>query len=432
MLSLMFCCLFMIPMIMDLWIMSNMIAMLILIFILFFNKNFYMIGYMMQIDMISFGLIILSIWISFLMIISSNKYKMDKTFVLMVLLLMLFLILSFSSSSLIMFYIFFESSLIPTIIIIMGWGYQPERIIASYYLLFYTLFASLPMLVSIMFLVYYNNSTIMYLMYSVNNFYLYLSMSLAFLIKIPLFMFHFWLPKAHVEAPISGSMILAGVLLKLGGYGLIRVMTIMPTMFLYNSYIWISLSIIGGVMIGILCMVQVDMKSMIAYSSVAHMGLVLSGIMTMNKWGLMGSYYMMIGHGLCSSGLFCLANISYERMMSRSILINKGMLMFMPSMTLMWFLMCVSNISCPPTMNIVGEILIINSLISWNSLTMIILVMSSFLSACYMLYLFSYTQHGMYYSSLFSYNSGTVREFLLIILHWIPLNFIILKLNMIM
>nr|ULO25737.1 NADH dehydrogenase subunit 4 [Hyalessa maculaticollis] len=432
MLKLMFCCLFMIPMIMDLWIMSNMITILILIFILFFNKSFYMIGYMMQIDMISFGLIILSIWISFLMIISSNKYKMDKTFMLMVLLLMLFLILSFSSSSLIMFYIFFESSLIPTIIIIMGWGYQPERIIASYYLLFYTLFASLPMLVSIMFLVYYNNSTIMYLMYSMNNFYLYLSMTLAFLIKIPLFMFHFWLPKAHVEAPISGSMILAGVLLKLGGYGLIRVMTIMPTMFLYNSHIWISLSIIGGVMIGILCMVQVDMKSMIAYSSVAHMGLVLSGIMTKNKWGLMGSYYMMIGHGLCSSGLFCLANISYERMMSRSILINKGMLMFMPSMTLMWFLMCASNISCPPTMNIVGEILIINSLISWNSLTMIVLVMSSFLSACYMLYLFSYTQHGMYYSSLFSYNSGTVREFLLIILHWIPLNFIILKLNMIM
>nr|AIW06152.1 NADH dehydrogenase subunit 4 [Gaeana maculata] len=430
MLKLIFFIILLIPLIMDYWIMSNMIALLTLMLILFFNKSFMMIGYMMQIDMISYGLIMLSIWITFLMYISSINY--NKMFIIMLLLLMMLLILSFSSSNLIMFYIFFESSLIPTIIIIMGWGYQPERLAASYYLLFYTLFASLPMLLSIMFLIYLNKSTIMFMMSSINNVYLYMSMTMAFLIKMPLFLFHFWLPKAHVEAPISGSMILAGVLLKLGGYGLLRMMMIMPLMFFKYSYIWISLSIFGSVIVGMLCMIQVDMKSMIAYSSVAHMGLVVSGIMTMNKWGLMGSYFMMIGHGLCSSGLFCLANISYERSYSRSILINKGMLTFMPSMTLMWFLMCVSNMSCPPTMNMVGEMMIINSLISWSSSTMIMLILSSFMAACYSLYLFSYTQHGMYYSSSYSNNSGNVREFLLIMMHWVPLNFIILKLSTIM
>nr|ASO76790.1 NADH dehydrogenase subunit 4 [Meimuna opalifera] len=432
MLKLIIMCMFMIPLILNYWILCNMTALLTLIFMLFFSKNFFSIGFMMQIDKISFSLIMLSIWITFLMIISSNKFMKNKMFTFMVLLLMFLLIMSFCSSSLIMFYIFFESSLIPTIIIIMGWGYQPERLIASYYLLFYTLFASLPMLLSILCIININYSTVMFLMNSIMNTYIYMGMTIAFLIKIPLFMFHLWLPKAHVEAPIAGSMILAGVLLKLGGYGILRVMMIMPNMFNMYSYIWITLSMIGMLMISILCMIQVDIKSMIAYSSVAHMGLVISGIMTMNKWGFIGSYYMMIGHGLCSSGLFCLSNISYERMMSRSMLINKGMLTFMPSMTLMWFLMCTSNMSCPPTINIVGEIMIINSLISWNSLTMFMLAISSFMSACYSLYMFSFTQHGMYYSSMYSYNSGNIREFLLIMLHWIPLNFIILKLNMIM
>nr|AWV84077.1 NADH dehydrogenase subunit 4 [Tettigades opaca] len=435
MLKIVFYLILMIPLLFNMWLLCNSIIISSMIFILFCKKDLLSLSMFLSIDNVSYSLVLLSMWLSFLMILSSPHYKNNylNYFLFMVILLMIFLILSFMSMNMIMFYVFFESSLIPTLIIIMGWGYQPERLWASYYLLFYTLFASLPMLMSILYLYKMKMTNIMMMMIDINeNIFIYLSMILAFLVKMPLFMFHFWLPKAHVEAPISGSMILAGVLLKLGGYGLIRMQNIMPLMFYKYGFFWISVSLFGSIMISILCMIQVDMKSMIAYSSVAHMGLVISGIMTMNLWGLVGSYYMMIGHGLCSSSLFCLANISYERMGSRSILINSGMLTLMPSMTLMWFLMCASNMSCPPTINLAGEILIINSLVSWNSLTMFMLSISSFLSACYSLYMYSYTQHGCFYSGSFSSSSGYVREFMLVMLHWIPLNLIILKLGIMM
>nr|QBM08323.1 NADH dehydrogenase subunit 4 [Magicicada septendecim] len=433
MLKLILFSLFMIPLLFNMWLLSNMLILLMLFIILFSSKDLVVLSYNMYMDNISYGLIILTVWITFLMINSSPLYKYNNMnlFLFMVLLLMTLLILSFCSYNIMMFYIFFETSLIPTMIIIMGWGYQPERVSASYYLLFYTLFASFPMLISIMYMYSINMNNVMMLMSS-NNKFIYLGMTLAFMVKVPLFMFHFWLPKAHVEAPVSGSMILAGILLKLGTYGLIRMMYIMPMMFANYSFIWISISLMGGIMISLSCMMQIDMKSMIAYSSVAHMSLVIGGIMTMNMWGMVGAYFMMIGHGLCSSALFCLANISYERSGSRSILINKGMLSFMPSMTLMWFLMSSSNISCPPTISLAGEIMILNSLMSWNSLCMIFLSLSSFLSACYSLYLYSHTQHGMIFSGCYSFNSGNVREFFLIMMHWVPLNLIILKLTLLM
>nr|UFZ13445.1 NADH dehydrogenase subunit 4 [Ctenochauliodes nigrovenosus] len=417
------------------WMVQNMLFMLTFFFIFqVVNCNFYMnISYWFGMDLLSYGLILLSLWIIALMLMASEKvysHNYSSNFFLFnVVFLLLMLYLSFSSMSLFGFYLFFESSLIPTFILILGWGYQPERLQAGTYLLFYTLFASLPMLISIMYMYNHEDSLIMFMFskYEFVNWLFYLSMIFAFLVKMPMFLVHLWLPKAHVEAPVAGSMILAGILLKLGGYGLLRVFVFMSYISLKLNIIWIIISLIGGFIVSMICLRQVDLKSLIAYSSVAHMGIVLSGLMTLTYWGWSGSYSMMIAHGLCSSGLFCLANISYERVGSRSLFINKGMLNMMPSMCLWWFLLVSSNMAAPPSLNLLGEISLINSIVGWSYWSMIMLMLISFFSAVYSLYLYSYSQHGKIYNGMFSFFNGYIREFLLLFLHWFPLNLLILK-----
>nr|YP_009694109.1 NADH dehydrogenase subunit 4 [Sphaeronemoura grandicauda]QEI04377.1 NADH dehydrogenase subunit 4 [Sphaeronemoura grandicauda] len=391
------------------------------------------ISYFMGCDVISFGLILLSFWICVLMITASesviraNNYS--GFFLLMILSLLILLYCTFSTTNLFMFYLFFESSLIPTMFLILGWGYQPERLQAGVYLLFYTLLASLPLLVGIFYIYQSNNSLYFSLLNSMNisYFWFYLCLIFAFLVKMPMFLVHLWLPKAHVEAPVSGSMILAGVLLKLGGYGLLRVFKILSLAGLSFNFIWVGVSLVGGVLVSLMCLRQTDLKALIAYSSVAHMGIVLGGLMTMTYWGFCGSFLLMIAHGLCSSGLFCLANISYERLGSRSLLINKGLMNFMPSMTLWWFLLSSCNMAAPPSLNLLSEISLLNSLVAWSWVSMLMLSFLSFFSAAYTLYIYSYSQHGKIYSGVYSCSMGYSREYLLLFLHWFPLNLLILK-----
>uniref|UniRef100_A0AAU7YTT9 NADH-ubiquinone oxidoreductase chain 4 n=1 Tax=Rhopalus latus TaxID=238591 RepID=A0AAU7YTT9_9HEMI len=430
MMKIMLIILFLTPLLMNWWIFSLCLC-LLTFYLLMFQVNNYLcyLSYGFGFDIISYCMIILTFWISFLMVMASFNIKIYHNYMFEFLFVVLFLIymlyLTFVSSNLFLFYLFFESSMIFTLFLIFGWGYQPERFMAGLYLLFYTLFASFPLLISI-FYIFDTCNTLFYFMISFNyNVILYFCLIMAFLVKMPMIFLHYWLPKAHVEAPISGSMILAGVLLKLGGYGLFRVFYFMN--YFHMNYIWIIMSLFGTFVVGMLCMVQIDMKSMIAYSSVAHMGLVICGIMTCNYYGLLGSLLLMIGHGLCSSGMFVLANIAYEHSHSRSLFVNKGFIIFMPTMSMFWFLFMINNMASPPSLNLLGEILLINSIVGWSTYTLLFLAFSSFFSCCYSIYLYSITQHGVLFSSMFYASGGNIREYVMLYFHWFPLNFLFLS-----
>jgi len=343
-------------------------------------------------DIIRLTIIILSRWILPLLLLSNPAQSRSGTKGIVLKLLSAALFLRFSTSSFIEFYFFFECRVIPIFLVIVGWGYQPERFSAGLFLLFYTLFASLPMLAILVKL--FNESgwaIVRVKTISTPSSLIAIILSAGFLVKLPIYGVHLWLPKAHVEAPVSGRIILAGVLLKLGGYGIIRV-----SIFISSSSI-LSVSILGaagGAILGILnCQIS-DIKVLIAYSSVVHIAIIVLGVVSLRKFGLEGAVWIIVAHGLISSAIFSAANIFYERSHSRSLIINKGVISWAPLITTAWFLLIIFNFGGPFTLNLFSEIGLIYCIVEVSYFSSIFIAIISFFSAGYRLVLYSRVVQG--------------------------------------
>nr|WNH38463.1 NADH dehydrogenase subunit 4 [Diretmichthys parini] len=395
----------------------------------------------MATDPLSTPLLTLTCWLLPLMILASQNHmnlepvNRQRTYIMLLTSLQVFLILAFGATEIIMFYVMFEATLIPTLIIITRWGNQTERLNAGTYFLFYTLAGSLPLLVALLLLQNEAGTlsmiTLQYtkplqlLLYSDKIWWA--GCLLAFLVKMPLYGMHLWLPKAHVEAPIAGSMVLAAVLLKLGGYGMMRMMTMLEPLTKEMSYPFIILALWGIIMTGSICLRQTDLKALIAYSSVSHMGLVVGGILIQTPWGFTGALTLMIAHGLASSALFCLANTNYERTHSRTMLLARGLQMALPLMASWWFIASLANLALPPLPNLMGELMIITSLFNWSWWTLALTGAGTLITASYSLYMFLMTQRGPLPPHIISLDPTHSREHLLISLHLVPLLLLILK-----
>ena len=352
------------------------------------------------VDSVSMLLIILTTYLTIPIMLTPptmRDVKGVRNYTITILILEGLMIALFAVLDILIFYVLYESLLIPLFLIVGIWGHRERRIEAAYKLFLYTLLGSLFLLMGI--LVIYNETGTTDYQYSVaimNTLemresverVLWVSFFVSFGIKIPIFPFHIWLPEAHSEAPTGGSIILAGLILKLGGYGIIRyLIPLLPNGSIYFTPLVYTIGVVGIVYSSLACIRQVDIKRIIAYSSIAHMNLSMIGLFTNEVEGIMGGVYMMLSHGIVSGSLFGIVGMVYERYKTRVLRYYRGLAIMMPIMGTIFMMLTLANIAVPGTSSYVGELLVLMGAINNNRYMGILGVVGMVLGGIYGIWL---------------------------------------------
>ena len=353
------------------------------------------------IDGISILFIVLTAFITPICIISCvNSVKTRlKEFLIAILILETFMIGVFCSLDLVVFYIFFEAGLIPMFLIIGIWG-GPKRVYAAFKFFLFTLLGSVLMLVAIISIYWITGTTDITQIFEIKipvkyQYILWLAFFSSFAVKMPMWPVHTWLPDAHVEAPTAGSVILAAILLKMAGYGFLRFsIGMFPVASEYFIPLIFTLSIIAIIYTSLVALMQEDMKKLIAYSSVAHMGFVTLGIFTFTPQGIEGSIFQMISHGLISAALFLCVGVLYDRAHSRLISSYGGVVNILPKYSLVFGVFMLSALGLPGTSGFVGEFLVLIGVFQKSFLVAILASVGIILGAAYMLWLYKRVVFG--------------------------------------